>query len=131
MASDNDIFRFLDKVFNWNNLVDNKVPVDLSNERKIWQAEVQHVRSSKGSDRCLAGYRLFIALAATAYFLLVLSLTRANYYNYLTNWGNTMMVVNFCTLTLGHALEGHYSCKKEPKPLSYSLQFWKISTLIY
>ena len=103
-CSDRDIFLFFDKVFDWNHLVDTKPVLNLSNVRKIWQAELQHVQSSKGSDRCLAWYRLVVAVAAPVYFVLVVVFSGPTFLNYLTNWGNTMMVLNFCVLALGHAL---------------------------
>ena len=72
-----------------------------------------------------------VAIAATFYLVVVASLNGATYFNYLTNWGNCMVVVNYINLMVSHVLLGHMSCGREPCRVSLWSCYWKLSTLIY
>jgi hypothetical protein len=54
------------------------------------------------------------------------------YYNYLTNWGNTMVALKFIILTVGHCLQGHYSKNRVArKSKRCAALYWKFSVIAY
>jgi len=77
---------------------------------KVWVKEEQDLRCSNfaRSERCLAFFRLAVAVCAIAYMIVIFSFTFEKYFDYLTNWGNAMMAITFTVLTIGHCRAGHF-----------------------
>jgi hypothetical protein len=80
----------------------------------------------------LAFYRGWAQIAATVYFVLILSLQGfSEYFLFLTNWGNCMMAICFNLLSFGHLLNGHFSCSQNPRVWQVWGQYWKIAVFVY
>jgi len=54
-----------------------------------------------------------------------------DYFNYLTNWGNCLMAINFNILSACHFFLGHHSCRKHPSKWPVWSHYWKLATFIY
>ena len=79
------------------------------------------------SNRNLAVYRLIIAFSTFVYFVTVFSINGWEYFDYLTNWGHTLMAICFGLLTVGHIFTGHLLCK----PQQQRTVSWKICVFVY
>jgi hypothetical protein len=110
----------------------------LDKQNKVWIVYKQHLQQSYGSIRCLAIYRLLIALATSSYCV-ALAVLRGplHFFGDLTNWAMTSMGITFWMMCFDHLSNGHYredKCQQRFKKRCRLLccdGYWKWVTLLY
>lgn len=73
---------------------------------------------------------MICAVLATGYAVILFSFTPKYYFNFLTNWGNTITAITFIMLSIAHYSQGHYKCGRKWEIKGKSC-YWKLVVLVY
>jgi hypothetical protein len=73
---------------------------------------------------------LICAVITTGYAVLLFAFTPKYYFNFLTNWGNTITPITFIMLSIAHWKQGHYKCGRQWEIKGKSC-YWKFVVLVY
>ena len=106
-----------------------------TNPSQVWIAERQHLLTTRSSTCCVAYYRGWAQFATVIYAVSLLAISGAEFFNYLTNWGNVLNAICFNMLSASHFFEGHHDCRgchgTGPRRWHINHKVWKIVNFCY